>query len=121
MMLPSLPCHPCPHAASCCAFGTLLSEEEAASIEANHGSGLVYKTRWGEWRTRVRNKRCALYHDGGCTIHDQPYYPAMCRGFPCIDGETGGRYEYEVRICGALEASPELVAIQRVIPPALKG
>src|SRR5215212_943844 len=85
MTLPSLPCYPCPYGASCCAYGTTVSGEEAAAITANHGPGLVYETRWGEWRTRVRNKRCVMFRNGGCTIHDQAYYPAMCRGFPWTD------------------------------------
>ena len=114
--LPSLPCYPCPYDASCCAYGTSLSDAEAAAIEANHGPGLVYRTRWGEWRTRVRQRRCAMYRDGGCTIHDREYYPTTCRGFPWTDGELGGRYEYVVTICGAFEEHPELVAIQRAIP-----
>ena len=118
--LPSLPCYPCPYAASCCAYGTSLSDPEAAAIEANHGPGLVYKTRWGEWRTRVRKKRCALYRDGGCGVHAQPYYPATCRGFPWVDGEKRGRYEYDVTICGAFAARPELIEIQRAIPPAAR-
>jgi hypothetical protein len=118
MALPLLPCYPCPYNASCCAYGTSVSDEEAAEIEANHGPGLVYKTRWGEWRTRVREKRCVLYRDGGCTIHDRPYYPATCRGFPWTDSETGGPYEYDVTICGAFEAHPELIEIQRAGPPA---
>jgi len=66
--LPSLPCYPCPYDASCCAYGVTLSDDEAAAIEANHGPGLVYKTRWGEWRTRIRNKRCSLYPRRG--LHD---------------------------------------------------
>ena len=115
MTLPSLPCFPCPHSASCCAYGTTVSDEEAAAIEANHGSGLVYQTRWGEWRTRVRKKRCALYRDGGCSIHDKPYYPAICRGFPWIDAD-GDRYDHDVTICGAFAANPELVALQRAFP-----
>lgn len=118
MTLPSLPCYPCPYDASCCAYGTTLTDAEAAAIEANHGLGLVYRTRWGEWRTRVRGKRCALYRDGGCTIHDKSYYPAVCRGFPWTDAETGARYEFEVTICGAFEAQPELVEIQRAIRPS---
>ena len=118
MTFPSLPCFPCPYDASCCAHGTSLSDEEAAAIESNHGPGLVYKTRWGEWRTRVREKRCVMYRDGGCTIHDQSYYPAVCRGFPWIDTETGGRYEYDLTICGAFAEHPELIAIQRAIPLA---
>jgi len=118
MSLPTLPCYPCPYDASCCAYGTTVSDEEAAAIEANHGPGLVYKTRWGEWRTRVRNRRCVLYRNGGCTIHDKSYYPSMCRGFPWIDEETGGRYEYDVTICGGFVAQPELIAIQRALPSA---
>jgi hypothetical protein len=93
-----------------------VTENEAAAIEADHGQGLVYKTRWGEWRTRVRNKRCALYRNGGCLIHNQSYYPAVCRGFPWTDAETGGRYEYDVTICGAFQTDPELIQIQRAGP-----
>jgi hypothetical protein len=111
--LPSLPCYPCPFDASCCAYGTSLTDEEAAAIETNHGPGLVYETRWGEWRTRVRNKRCALYRDGGCTIHDKPYYPEVCQAFPWTDVETGGHYPYDVSICGVLDAQPELVELRR--------
>lgn len=113
MTLPSLPCFPCPHNASCCAYGTSLSDEEAKAIETNHGPGLVYFTRWGEWRTRVRNNRCVLLRDGCCTIHAQSYYPAICRGFPWIDGETGEPYLYDVTICGEIALHPELVELRR--------
>ena len=115
--MPSLPCYPCPYEASCCAYGTSLSDEEALAIEANHGPGLVYRTRWGEWRTRVKKKRCVLYRDGGCAIHDQPYSPEICRGFPWTDAETGGPYSFDVTICGAFEARPELIALQRALSP----
>lgn len=115
MPLPSLPCYPCPYNASCCAYGVTLSNEEAAAIEAEKGPGLVYKTRWGEWRTRIKNKRCALFRDGGCSIHDRSYYPTVCRGFPWTDSE-GDRYEYDISICGEFEARPELVTIQRALP-----
>src|SRR5262245_9495438 len=111
--LPSLPCYPCPHAASCCAYGTLVSEQERAAILINHGPGFVYQTRWGEWRTRVRNKRCVFYRDGNCAIHDQPYYPATCKGFPWFDGTSDNPYPYEVTICGELEARPELIELVR--------
>jgi len=111
--LPSLPCFPCPYNASCCAYGTTLSEEEANAIEVNHGPGLVYITRWGEWRTRVRKNRCVLFVDGGCTIHDRPYYPTTCQGFPWTDAENSGPYEYDITICGALEARPELIELRR--------
>ena len=114
---PKLPCFPCPYDSSCCAHGTTVSEEEAAAIEANHGAGLVYETRWGEWRTRVRNKRCVMYRNGGCSIHDKSYYPTMCQGFPWIDFDTGERYEYDVTICGELAARPDLIALQRAIRP----
>ena len=113
--LPPLPCYPCPYEASCCAYGTTVSEEEAAAIERHLGPGLVYKTRWDEWRTRVRNRRCVLHRDGGCSIHDQPFYPAQCRGFPWTDAD-GDRYEYDVDICGAFVDRPELVSIQRRVP-----
>jgi hypothetical protein len=93
-----------------------LSEVEARTIEATHGPGIVYQTRWGEWRTRVRKNRCVLYRDSGCSIHDQSYYPAMCRSFPWIDAGTGGRYEYDVDICGEFAASEELIQLQRAIP-----
>ena len=112
---PDLPCFPCPYNSSCCAYGVTLTESEALTISANHGSNLVYKTRWGEWRTRVVNKRCALYKDGGCSIHDKSYYPTLCSGFPWIDAETGQRYEYDITICGEFVAREELVQIQRTI------
>ena len=114
--LPQLPCFPCPHAASCCAYGSTVSEEEAAALEADLGPGLVYRTRWGEWRTRVKKGMCVLFKNGGCTIHAKPYYPAVCRGFPWIDAETGGPYEFDVEICGEFVRRPELVAIQRALP-----
>ena len=117
--LPPLPCFPCPYNASCCAFGTTLSDEEAEAVELNHGAGLVYQTRWGEWRTRVRNRRCALFQNGGCAIHDKPYYPTTCRGFPWKDAELVGRYEYDVTICGEFETQPELVTLQRSLPVAV--
>lgn len=115
--VPDLPCYPCPYNASCCAYGTTLSDEEAAAIEARFGPGLVRKTQWGEWRTRVRNRRCVMFRDGGCSIHAESFYPVQCRGFPWTDGE-GARYEYDITICGAFQERPELVEIQRRVPAA---
>lgn len=112
---PELPCFPCPHNASCCGYGTTLSEDEARAIEAHLGPGLTWTSRWGEIRTRVRNRKCVLFRDGGCSIHDQPFYPTQCRGFPWTDGE-GSRYEYDVTICGEFQAQPELIEIQRRVP-----
>ncbi|HEY4219131.1 MAG TPA: hypothetical protein VGM67_18440 [Gemmatimonadaceae bacterium] len=116
MTVPSLPCYPCPYNASCCAYGVSVSDAEREAIEAHHGPGLVYRTSGGEWRTRVKGKRCVLFRDGGCTIHDRSYYPVVCRGFPWTDGETDARYEYDVTICGEFVTRPELVEIQRAGP-----
>ena len=113
MTLPVLPCFPCPYNSSCCAYGTSLSDEEAAAIEIDYGPGLVYKTRWGEWRTRVRHGRCVLFANGGCSIHDRPYYPAVCRGFPLLDADGIDPYEHDVTICGAIESQPELIELMR--------
>lgn len=54
-----------------------------------------------------------LLRDGACTIHDKSYYPTTCRGFPWVNGDTGEPYEYDVTICGELQAHPELIEIQR--------
>jgi hypothetical protein len=111
---PSLPCFPCPHHASCCAYGVTLSDQEAAAIAEAHSPDLIYRTRWGEWRTRVRGGRCVFLRDNVCTIHAEMHYPAVCRGFPWIDAETGGPYEYDRTICPEFVARPELVQIGRV-------
>jgi hypothetical protein len=111
---PELPCFPCPYNASCCAYGTTVSEQEAAAIEAHLGPGLVYRTRWGEMRTRVRNRRCVLYRDGGCSVHDKPFYPSLCRAFPWTNGEDDGPYEYDTSICGHIDAQPEIVELVHI-------
>ncbi len=108
---PSLPCYPCPHLSSCCAYGVTLSEDEAAAITRAHGADVVYRTRWGEWRTRVRGRRCVFLKANVCTIHADPYYPAVCRGFPWTDAETGGPYEYDRTICPEFFTRPELVRL----------
>jgi hypothetical protein len=54
-----------------------------------------------------------LLRDNVCTIHSQPYYPAVCRGFPWIDAETGGPYEYDRTICPEFVVRPELVQLQK--------
>jgi hypothetical protein len=108
---PPLPCYPCPHGSSCCAFGTTVTSEEAAGLTARHGEGKVYRTRWGEWRTRVRKGRCIFLENNVCTVHADPHYPAVCRGFPWVDAETGGPYEYDQSICGEFVKRPELVQI----------
>ena len=114
--LPKLPCFPCPHDAACCAYGSTCSEDEAAAIIADFGAAMVYRTRWGEWRTRVKNGRCVFFNGQGCSIHTRPYYPAVCRGFPWIDAETGGPYEYDRTICPEFLARPDLVQIFPFVP-----
>ena len=110
-MHPELPCHPCPHRAACCAYGTTLTDEEAASLTSRFGD-VAYRTRWGEWRTRVKGRRCVFFAgDGGCTIHADASYPKVCRGFPWTDAETGGPYEFDRTICPEFVLRPELVRI----------
>ena len=109
--LPKLPCFPCPHRATCCAYGTTVSEKEALAIVAEHGPDKVYKARWGEWRTRVVKGRCVFFVDGGCTIHDRSYYPTVCKGFPWTDAETGGPYQYDRTICLEFVHRPELLSL----------
>jgi Fe-S-cluster containining protein len=90
-----------------------LSEEEAEALGARYGRDKRYRTRWGEWRTRVRHGRCVFLVDNACTIHADPHYPAVCRGFPFVDAQTGGPYEYDRTICPEFVQQPELVAIVR--------
>lgn len=89
----------------------MVTEKEAAQIQRFHGKDTVFKTRWGEWRTRVKNKRCVFMKDGGCSIHSKPYYPAVCRGFPWTDAETGGPYLFERTICPEFVKRPALVRL----------
>jgi hypothetical protein len=95
----ALPCFPCPHQSACCRFGTTVTEEEARAIEAAHGAGKVYRTRWGEWRTRVKKGYCVFHQNNVCTIHGKPYYPEVCKCFPWTDAETGGPYQFDQTIC----------------------
>jgi hypothetical protein len=108
---PALPCFPCPHASNCCSWGVTLSESEAEALGASYGRDKVYRTRWGEWRTRVKHRRCVFLVDNGCTIHKDPHYPEVCRAFPWTDAETGGPYEYDQTICPEFLEHPELVQI----------
>ena len=78
---------------------------------ARHGHDKMYRTRWGEWRTRVRNRRCVFLENNVCSIHDDPAYPAVCRGFPWVDAETGDSYEFDQTICPEFTAWPGLVAM----------
>jgi hypothetical protein len=73
----------------------------------------VYRTRWGEWRTRVIRGRCAMWKDNACTIYNTPEYPEVCRAFPFIDVETGGPYRYDQTICPEFLTRPDLVQLRR--------
>ena len=115
---PPLPCYPCPHGSACCSYGTTLSAEEARAIKKAHGGKHVYRTRWGEWRTRVVKGRCGFLRNNACVLYNQPYYPAVCRGFPWIDAETGGPYEFDRTICPEFTARPELLQINPFVRPA---
>jgi Fe-S-cluster containining protein len=110
---PVLPCFPCPHASACCAFGVTLTDEEAEALGSRYGRDKMYRNRWGEWRTRIRKGRCVFLVHNSCTIHRDPSYPAVCRGFPWIDAETGGAYEFDRTICPEFIHRPELVQLGR--------
>ena len=112
---PALPCYPCPHHSACCAHGTTLTESEAAAVRAEYGEEKVFRTRWGEWRTRVKEGRCVFLANNTCSIYNQPYYPAVCRGFPFVDAENGGPYEFDRTICPEFTRRPELLQINPFI------
>lgn len=113
---PALPCYPCPHQSACCAYGTTLTDEEARALIAEYGAGTAYRTRWGEWRTRVSKGRCVLLFNNTCSIYNKPYYPAVCRGFPFVDAESGGPYEFDREICPEFGLRPELLQINPMPP-----
>jgi hypothetical protein len=98
-----LPCFPCPHGGACCEWGVELSDDEAAAIRARHGDAAV---TWSEdeecWRTAVVGPRCVFWA-AGCAIHDKPYYPSMCRGFPWRYRDTAEPYPYDATICPEVE------------------
>jgi len=112
--LPLLPCFPCPHASACCAWGVTLSDAEAQALGEKYGHDKMYRSRWGEWRTRVRMGRCIFLVDNTCSIHADPHYPAVCRGFPFVDAGTGGPYRFDQTICPEFEQRPELREVCRV-------
>ena len=108
---PQLPCYPCPHHSACCGFGTTLSPEEARGIVRKYGKHKVYKTRWGEWRTRVAQGRCVMWKENSCSIYNTPEYPEVCRGFPFVDVESGEPYKYDQTICPEFLTRPELIQL----------
>ena len=102
-----LPCFPCPHQSACCAYGVSLDEDEANTLRQLLGAGaVVWDDEENEWRTAVVNDRCVLLRDNACTVHDKPYYPKVCGGFPFTDPATGGPYLYE-NICPEFDPQRE--------------
>lgn len=116
-MFDPLPCYPCPHQSACCAYGTTLSDTEVEAITRELGTASIYRNRWGEWRTRIIKGRCAFLKKNACSIYDKPYYPAVCKGFPFVDAETGGPYEFDRDICPEFQLRPELHQINPLVPP----
>lgn len=101
-----LPCFPCPHGSSCCHWGVSLVGDEVDVIRELYGDdALVWDAEDSEFRTSIVDGKCFFLRDNACTIHDKPYYPRICRGFPWIDGETGGEYPYDRTICGELASA----------------
>lgn len=92
-----LPCWPCPHASACCSFGVDLLPLEAINIIAAHGEDTVV-----ELRTAVVDGHCVFLDDNKCSIHNETYYPSVCRAYP-LDAEHGGEYEGE-HVCPEMQA-----------------
>ena len=111
---PPLPCFPCPHRSACCSWGADLSRAEAEALGRRYGyDKLRFDAEGGGWRTRVVGGRCAFLGDNRCLVHDDPHYPAVCRGFPWTDAETGGPYRGELEACPEFVLRPELRAALR--------
>lgn len=109
-----LPCHPCPHKGACCKHGASLTGEEVSAIEDEYGESAVsYDPDLGSddpYRTKlqphpIHGEACVfLTSEGACLIHDKPYFPKTCRGFPWLTDE-GKPYVHDKTIC------PEFVQI----------
>ena len=86
------------------------------------GAATLFSTLWitfptgASWiwaRTRVRKGRCVFLVNNSCSIHADPHYPAVCKGFPYVDAETGGPYLYDQTICPEFERRDDLHEIRR--------
>lgn len=99
--LTMLPCYPCPHASNCCSWGTDLSSTEAAELAAKFGNNKVILMEGG-YRTAVINGVCSFLVNNSCSIHEHPYYPAVCAAFPDFDVD-GGEYMGDRTICPELK------------------
>lgn len=118
-----LPCHPCPHNSVCCTWGASLEEAEAIGIIMDHKLAVLraghtytmadfieYSDDPGDPRRtwvimseifgKVR-QHCIFSTPSGCLIHDKPYYPQICRGFPWLEAPNVP-YTSDVTICPVL-------------------
>lgn len=100
-----LPCMPCPHRAACCTWGVDISPDEVKALVAKFGDSVIDRnprqSAGGGWmRTAVRDGHCVFWvaPDGGCSIHAEAMYPAVCRAFPFADVD-GGAYQGDVSDC----------------------
>jgi hypothetical protein len=100
----TLPCLPCPHDSICCSWGTSLYPDEAAAIRENHGgAALTWNGEDDEWRTAIVDGKCYFWRTGeGCSIHEEPFYPRICRGFPWRHGDSNSDYPHDRTICPEL-------------------
>lgn len=104
----TLPCSPCPHKNLCCSYGTALYGDEPAEIRKHHGeASVIWDEEEQELRTAVIDGKCIFLVDEKCSIHEAPYYPKVCRGFPWTLADTGEPYPYTLEICPEIEDAPE--------------
>jgi Fe-S-cluster containining protein len=80
-----LPCFPCPHRSACCRWGTWLTEEEGWKIFTKYPDKVYFDEDVKNWRTQIWDGRCVFYNNGGCTIHNEDFYPSSCKDFPYKD------------------------------------
>jgi len=109
-----LPCYPCPHNSNCCNWGVTLINDEPETFRRLHGAHtVIWDADEQEWRTATVGDHCVFIKDNACTIHANPEYPAICKGFPWFDGE-GGPYIWDQTICPEFIESAGDAAKERV-------
>jgi hypothetical protein len=67
-----------------------------------HPDGVVCNEA-GEARTAVLGGHCVFLVGARCSIHDEPYYPSVCRGFPWREGNSAAPYGGDLSICPELK------------------
>ncbi len=82
----------------------MLLGDEPDQLRMHHGAqSVVWDVEEEELRTRVVDGRCVFLGESGCSIHDKPYYPKVCRGFPWRFAESDEPYGYDLDICPELQ------------------